>query len=79
MIVALRNERGRKLISCREAAEQYGCTMSYIRRLARLGRLETEEVGGSYVFDEAEVRRLANQAAKGEGRQRKRSGGFKPG
>jgi excisionase family DNA binding protein len=79
MIMALRNERGRKLISCREAAEAYGCTMSYIRRLARLGRLETEEVGGSYVFDEAEVRKLASQAAKGEGRQRKRAGGFKPG
>lgn len=77
--MALRNERGRKLISCREAAEAYGCTMSYIRRLARLGRLETEEVGGSYVFDEAEVRKLASQAAKGEGRQRKRAGGFKPG
>jgi excisionase family DNA binding protein len=79
MIMALRNERGRKLISCREAAEAYGCTMSYIRRLARLGRLEKEEVGGSYVFDEAEVRKLAAQAAKGEGRQRKRAGGFKPG
>ena len=79
MIMALRNERGRKLISCREAAEAYGCTMSYIRRLARLGRLETEEVGGSYVFDESEVRNLASQAAKGEGRQRKRAGGFKPG
>lgn len=77
--MALRNERGRRLISCREAAEAYGCTMSYIRRLARLGRLETEEVGGSYVFDETEVKRLAAQAAKGEGRQRKRSGGFKAG
>lgn len=79
MIMALRNERGRKLISCREAAEAYGCTMSYIRRLARLGRLETEEVGGSYVFDEAEVRKLAAQASKADGRQRKRAGGFKPG
>ncbi len=79
MIVALRNERGRKMISCREAAEAYGCTMSYIRRLARLGRLEHEEVGGTYVFDEAEVKRLAAQAAKAEGRQRKRAVRFKPG
>jgi hypothetical protein len=53
--------------------------MSYIRRLARLGRLETEEVAGSYVFDEADVKRLAATAAKGEGRQRKRAGGFKAG
>ena len=79
MIVALRNERGRKLISCRDAADAYGCSMSYIRRLARLGRLETEEVGGSYLFDEAEVKRLAAQADKGEGRHRKRAEGFKPG
>lgn len=79
MIVALRNDRGRKMISCREAAEAYGCSMSYIRRLARTGRLEAEEVGGSYVFDEAEVKRLASQAAKGEGRQRKRAEGFRPG
>ena len=64
--MALRNEKGRKLISCKQAAEAYGCTMSYIRRLARLGRLETEEVGGSYVFDELEVKRLAAQAAKAE-------------
>jgi hypothetical protein len=78
MLVALRNDSGRRLISCRKAAETYGCSMSYIRRLARLGRLETEEVGGSYVFDEAEVRRLAARAAKGEGRMRKRASGFKP-
>jgi excisionase family DNA binding protein len=67
------------MIGCREAAEAYGCTMSYIRRLARDGRLDTEMVGGSYVFDEAQVRRLAAKAAKGEGRQRKRAGGFKAG
>jgi hypothetical protein len=36
-------------------------------------------VAGSYVFDEADVKRLASQAAKGEGRQRKRAGGFKAG
>jgi excisionase family DNA binding protein len=79
MIVALRNDKGRKLISCREAAEAYGCTMSYIRRLARLGRLQTEEVGGCYFFEEADVKRLAAQAAKGEGRQRKRAEGFQAG
>ena len=79
MIVALKNEHGRKMISCRKAAEAYGCSMSYIRRLARLGRLHTDEVGGSYLFDEAEVKRLASQAAKGEGRQRKRAEGLKPG
>ena len=79
MIMALRNERGRKLMSCREAANAYGCTMSYIRRLARLRRIESEEVGGCYFFEEGDVKRLAAQAAKGEGRQRKRAVRFKPG
>lgn len=79
MIVALKNDSGRKMIGCREAAEAYGCSMRYIRRLAKDGRLETELVGGSYLFDEAQVRRLAAQAAKAEGRQRKRAEGFKPG
>lgn len=79
MIVALRNDRGRKMISCREAAEAYGCSMRYIRELARKGRIASEEVGGAYVFDEAEIRKLAAQAAKAGGRHRKRSEGFKPG
>jgi hypothetical protein len=78
MVVALRAEEGRIWISCREAAEEYGCTMSYIRRLARLGRLDTDEIAGSYVFDKAQVRRLAAAASKAQGRMRKRSGGFKP-
>lgn len=79
MIMALQNHRGRKLISCRQAAETYGCTMRYIRRLAKDGKLETELVGGSYLFDEAAVKALAALAGKAEGRERKRSEGFKPG
>ena len=79
MIVALRNDSGRRMLSCRQAAKEYGCTMSYIRRLARSGRLDAEEVGGSYFFDEAQVKRLAAQASKGEGRQKKRAEGFKAG
>jgi hypothetical protein len=53
--------------------------MSYIRRLARDGRLVTQIIAGSYLFDETQVRRLAAEAAGGKGRHKKRAGGFKPG
>lgn len=79
MIVALKAEQGRTWICCREAAEEYGCSMSYIRRLARAGRLDTDVLAGGYVFDKAQVRQLAAEAAKAKGRMRKRAGGFKPG
>ena len=79
MVVAVKNEKGIRLIDCRKAADTYGCTMSYIRRLARDGRLDSQVVAGSYLFDETQVRRLAAEAAGGKGRHKKRAGGFKPG
>lgn len=78
MIVQVKTEDGRTLISCRDAAKEYGCSMSYIRRLARLGRLTPSEMAGGHVFDRAEVRLVAAQAAKSKGRMRKRAAGFKP-
>lgn len=77
MIMALKNDRGRVLISCREAAELYPCSMRYIRKLCQAGRLPFEEVGGTYMVDRAEVMRLANRDATG--REAKRSEGFTPG
>jgi excisionase family DNA binding protein len=73
----LTDETGRVLISCREAAEIYGCGMRYIRRLVTDGRLHCVEVGRTYMVDEAEVRELAARDAAG--RQRQRSEGFRPG
>jgi excisionase family DNA binding protein len=73
----LTDDSGRVLISCREAAEIYGCGMRYIRRLVTDGRLHCVEVGRTYMVAEAEVRELAGRDA--EGRQRKRSEGFRPG
>lgn len=76
MICAMKDDRGRKMISCREAAEIYDCEMRYIRKLCENGTLTSEKVAGSYVVDEAEVRKLASR--KASGRSKKRSQGFKP-
>ena len=77
MIMAMKDEAGRKMLSCQEAAEQYGCTMRYIRKLAQEGRLTSEMVGGSYMVAADEVAKLAKR--KTGGRERKRSEGFKAG
>lgn len=79
MIVELLNDEGTKMIDCREAARRYGCTMRYIRRLALDGRLPFKIVGGTYLFPSAEVDRVRKEAAKGEGRHRKRAEGFRAG
>lgn len=75
--VSLKDEKGRRMVSCREAAQEYGCTMRYLRALAKQGRVHTEFVGGAYLFDLDEVRRLASR--KVGGRERKRSEGFQAG
>ncbi len=75
--MALQNDRGRVLISCREAAELYPCSMRYIRKLCQAGRLAYEEVGGTYMVHRAELLTLANRDATG--REAKRSEGFNPG
>jgi hypothetical protein len=77
MAVALKDEKGRRMISCREAAQEYGCTMRYLRALAKKGRIHTESVGGAYLFDLQEIRRLATRSV--QGREKKRSEGFQPG
>ena len=77
MIMAMQNESGRKMLSCKEAAEEYGCTMRYIRKLAQDGRISSEVVGGSYMVAADEVRKLAKR--KATGREKKRAEGFKAG
>lgn len=77
--MAIINEDGSKMIDCREAAQRYGCTMRYIRRLALDGRIEHEIRGGAYLFPAAAVEALKREAAKGEGRHRRRADGFKAG
>ena len=77
MIMAMKDEAGRKMLSCKEAAEEYGCTMRYIRKLAKDGRISSEVVGGAYMVAADEVRKLARR--KATGREKKRAEGFKPG
>lgn len=77
MIMAMQNESGRKMLSCKEAAEEYGCTMRYIRKLAQDGKLSSQVVGGSYMVAADEVRKLARR--KATGREKKRAEGFKAG
>ena len=75
-MVAVKSENGRQLVPCSEAAEVYGCTMSYMRRLARDSRVRTEEHAGIWWFDLEDVRKLAERTD--EGRKKKRSQGFQP-
>ena len=50
---------GRTLITCQDAAKLYGCTMGYMRRLARDGRIYAHLIGRTYLVDADEVRELA--------------------
>jgi excisionase family DNA binding protein len=50
----------RTLITCQQAARLYGCTMGYIRRLARDGRIHSQMMGRTYLLDADEVRRMAS-------------------
>lgn len=76
-MIAMKDDKGRKMLSCREAAEEYGCSMRYIRKLALQGKLTHEIVGGSYLVSAEEVRKLAKRSAGG--REKKRSEGFSEG
>jgi hypothetical protein len=73
-MIAVKNENGREIVSCSEAAKVYDCSMSYMRRLARDERVRTEEHAGTWWFDLEDVRKLASRTDKG--RKKKRSQGF---
>lgn len=75
--MAMKDSSGRTMWTCKEAAEEYGCTMRYIRKLAQTGRVAFEVVGGSYMVAAEDIRKLAKR--KATGRERKRSEGFKAG
>jgi excisionase family DNA binding protein len=77
MIMAMKDEAGRRMLSCAQAAKEYGCTMRYIRKLAQTGRIPFEVVGGTYMVPADEVRKLSKR--KATGRERKRAEGYKPG
>lgn len=73
---------GRKVVTCRQAAQILEVSMGRVRQLARAGQLWHDVIGErTTLFDEAEVRKLAKvrQMARDAGIMRgKRPGGFKP-
>ena len=73
----MKDDKGRKMVSCRKAAETYGCSMRYIRKLVTSGRIASELVGRSYLVCLDDVRQIAGR--KADGRLKKRSTGFKSG
>lgn len=75
----MKDDTGRKMLSCREAAEKYGCSMRYIRKLAQAGKVASEVVAGSYLVSEADVSRLKAKTAKGTGRHKPKAEKFRPG
>lgn len=77
MIALMKSDQGRKLVTCNRAAEVYGCSMRYIRRLAAEGRIYSEVVGRTYMVAEDDVKKLATR--KDGGRLRKRATGHKEG
>ena len=77
--MTLKNERGREMIDCRTAAERYGCSMRYIRKLVADGKLNAQQAGGTYLVDAADVDRLKAQVSKGKGRHKPKADKFRPG
>jgi len=50
-----------KLISSKEAAEKLGVHITRVQVLIREGRLPAKQIGGTYVIDEADLKRVANR------------------
>lgn len=79
LVLTLKNERGREMIDCRRAAERYGCSMRYIRKLIADGKLDAQTAGGTYLVDAAAIDRLKAKVARGTGRHKPKADQFKPG
>jgi hypothetical protein len=79
MIAMVKDDTGRKLLSCRDAAVKYGCSMRWIRKLALDGRVYSELQAGSYMVSEADVAKIKAKTAKGTGRHKPKAAKFKPG
>ena len=79
MIAMMQDKQGRKLISCRTAAETYGCSMRYIRKLIEQGKLYHEMEAGSYMVAEADISKFKARVEKGTGRHKAKPKKFRPG
>lgn len=79
MIAMMKDDTGRKLLSCRDAAKKYGCSMRYIRKLAKDGEIYSEVMAGSYMVAEADVAARKAKVAKGQGRHKPKASKFRAG
>jgi hypothetical protein len=79
MVAMMKDDTGRKMLSTRAAAEKYGCSMRYIRKLAKEGKVASEIVAGSYLVCEADVAKFKARVAKGTGRHKPKAEKFRPG
>lgn len=52
---------GEPAITCQEAAKLVGCTMGYIRRLARNGKLQAIQVGRTYLIERGGALKIARE------------------
>jgi predicted oxidoreductase len=68
MIAMMKDDSGRKMLSCQDAAKLYDCSMRYMRRLALKGKVGSEIIGGAYFVSEDDVNRLKAEVQKGTGR-----------
>ncbi len=75
----MKDDTGRKMLSCHDAAKLYGCSMRYMRRLAMDGKVASESIGGAYFVSEADVKRLKAQVDKGTGRHKPKGRKFSAG
>jgi hypothetical protein len=75
MVVAIEDASGRVLVSVREAAEKYPCSMAYIRKLILAGRIYSKKIHArAHMVDLSEVLDIASRDATG--REKKRSTKF---
>lgn len=73
--MAIEDRSGRVLVSVRDAAEKYPCSMGYIRKLIANGRIFSKKIHDrARVVDLSEVLDLA--ARTSTGREKKRSEKF---
>jgi CRISPR/Cas system CSM-associated protein Csm2 small subunit len=79
MSATMKNDKGQRMIGCRKAAELYGCSMRYIRKMAEEGKIASEIVAGSYLVAEADVAKIKARVAKGKGRHKPKAEKFKAG
>jgi hypothetical protein len=75
----MKSNTGRTLITCREAATKYECSMRYVRKLAKDGEIYAEMIAGCYMVSEADLASRKAKVARGKGRHKPKAQRFAAG